>query len=170
MNDRAHAIFRSAQMYERAARSLNAASSSDPSLLMPSVVNAALCLELYLKSVYVLDKQTEFKVRNRHSHDFFALFEQLPDSTRHQLSERFDGALAVRDMSDVNRLENSFQVVVARDLRANLANWATVFTELRYVYHFLERQTGQQKTMMFFPEIAASVAGVILDREPTWRP
>ena len=62
MKSRARSIFDHAQVYERAARLLNTAGTSDPAMLLPSMVNAALSLELYFKSLYVIDRGAEFKV------------------------------------------------------------------------------------------------------------
>ena len=59
MKSRARSIFGHAQVYERAARLLNTAGTSDPAMLLPSMVNAALSLELYFKSLYVLDRGAE---------------------------------------------------------------------------------------------------------------
>ena len=170
MNSRAQAIFDHAQVYERAARLLNMAGVSDPALLLPSMVNAALSLELYFKALYVLDHGVEFKVNGRHSHDFVALFERLHEKTKEHLLARFNTALSARDATDIDMLERSMKVVVPRDLQTNLAEWASIFVDLRYAYDFIDKHKGNQRTMMFFPEIRDAVHSAIIDHESTRKP
>src|SRR5207253_2028335 len=85
MKERARSVFRSAEMYSRAAVLLN--TSGNPTILLPSIVNAALSLELYFKSLYLLEHGADFKPRGRHSHDFHALYIELSASTRERLSQ-----------------------------------------------------------------------------------
>lgn len=169
MNEKAHSIFQTAQMYAKAARFLNGISNNDPSMLLPSTINAALSLELYFKSLYVLERNADFKINGRHSHDFSVLFEELSESTKQSFTEGFNNALAVRDMNDVKIMESRFAILVPRDLKSNLVEWSTVFTGVRYVYDFVVKSKGTQKTMMFFPEIEAVAIAIILQREPTWQ-
>lgn len=160
MKERAKEIFRSAQMYATAAHRLNAS----PDTLMPSIVVAALSLELLFKTLYVLDKNAEAP----HSHDFANIFEKLSDATKIELNDGFSTALGKRNMSDVEILETNFKVKIHRDLKNNLHEWSSVFTGLRYVYEFVST-AKTQKTMMFFPEIYAVSTEIIYKREPTWR-
>jgi hypothetical protein len=169
MKSRSWSIFRHAQVYERAARLLNAAGTSDPALLLPSMVNAALSLELYFKSLYVLDRGAEFKVKGRHSHDFAALFEELQEPTKEHLLAQFNTALSARNTNDIRMVESSLNMVVPQDLKENLVQWASIFVDLRYAYDFIETYKGEQKTMMFFPEIRDSVYNAIIGRESTWK-
>lgn len=111
----------------------------------------------------------DFKINGRHSHDFSVLFEELSESTKQSFTEGFNNALAVRDMNDVKIMESRFAILVPRDLKSNLVEWSTVFTGVRYVYDFVVKSKGTQKTMMFFPEIEAVAIAIILQREPTWQ-
>ena len=168
MKTLARSIFNNGQVYERAARLLNAAGTSDPAMLLPSMVNAALSLELYFKSLYILDRGVEFKVRGRHSHDFAALFEELHGPTKQHLVDQFNAALSARETNDIRAMERTFKWAVPKDLKTNLIQWASLFVDLRYAHHFIVKYQGKQKTMMFFPEIRNSVYNTIINRESTW--
>jgi hypothetical protein len=168
MQNPAEPIFRAAHMYEHAARQLNGC--GDASMLLPSMVNAALSLELYFKCLYILDRGVEFKIKERHSHDFHALFEELTADIKLRLTNDFASNLQTRNMSDVRSIEQSLSIVVPLSLKENLVQWASVFVDLRYVYDFIQRQQGRQRTMMFYPEISGLLRKAILDREPSWQP
>lgn len=73
-------------------------------------------------------------------------------------------------MSDVGTIEQALNIVVPTDLKENLVQWASIFVDLRYVYKFVEKQQGTQRTMMFYPEISRILFQTIVGREPTWRP
>jgi len=165
----ARSIFSNAQVYDKAARLLNAAGASDPALLLPSMVNAALSLELYFKSLYVLDHGSEFKVKGRHSHDFAALFEELHEPTKQHLLAKFNTAISARATDDIRMIESTLKITVPRDFKTNLIQWASLFTDLRYAYYFIEKNKGVQKTMIFFPEIRDSVYNTTIERESTWK-
>ena len=169
MKSLARSIFGNAQVYDRAARLLNTAGASDPAMLLPSIVNAALSLELYFKSLYALDRGAEFKVKGRHSHDFAALFEELHEPTKQHLLTKFNTAISARATDDIRMIESTLKMVVPRDLKTNLIQWASFFTDLRYADYFIEKNKGVQKTMMFFPEIRDSVYNTIIERESTWK-
>jgi hypothetical protein len=138
-------------------------------MLLPSIVNAALSLELYFKSLYILDHGADFKVNGKHSHHFALLFEELKVSTKQQLLDQFNSALSSRDNNDILMCKSSLNMIVPKDLKTNLVQWANVFVDLRYAYEFTEKNKGKPKTMMFFPEISDSVYKTIIDREPTWK-
>ena len=169
MKSRAQSIFSHAQIYGRAAYLLNTAGASDPAMLLPSTVNAALSLELYFKSLYILDHGTEFKVNGKPSHHFAILFEELQEPTKRQLLDQFNMALSSRNNNDILILKSSFNMVAPRDMKTNLVQWANVFVDLRYAYEFTEKNKGKPKSMMFFPEIRDSVHNTIIAREPTWK-
>ena len=133
MEDRARSIFLTASVYSKAARYINSASENDPSLLMPSQVNAALALELYFKSLYFIEQNSDFKVNGKHSHDFHALFNRLSQNIIDQLAHEFQEIIADRDMSDVDKIESACNVNVPRDLEGNLQSWSGVFTKVRYI-------------------------------------
>lgn len=168
MDDKGKLIFASAKMYSAAAHKLNDTSNCDPSMLIPSMVNAALALELYFKSLYVLERNEEFKLNGRYSHDFASLFDELSESTRREFIDGFNNVLAARDMNDVETFERDYKMRVPRDFKSNLAEWSTVFTRVRYVYEFKSKPNGSQKSMMFFPEIEKLAMDVILKRKPQW--
>jgi hypothetical protein len=169
MKARAQSIFGNAQVYERAARLLNNAGTNDHAMLLPSSVNAALSLELYFKSLYILDHGADFKVNGKHSHHFAILFEELNEPTKQKLLDKFNTALSTRNNNDILTYQSSFNMVVPKDLKTNLVQWANVFVDLRYAHEFTEKNKGKQKTMMFFPEIRDSIYNTIIDREPAWK-
>lgn len=162
MEDLAKSIFSSACMYSKAARLMNEAFHKDPSLLLPSFVNAALALELYFKSLYFIENNRDFKVNGRHSHDFHTLFSELSKESKEKLLCRFQSAISSRDMTDVSTLENEVKVQVPLDFEGNLQSWSGVFTKVRYVYEKREKPV----TMMFFDEIEQTIRGVIISLRP----
>lgn len=169
MKSLAHSIFNNAQVYERASRILNASGNHDPSMLLPSNVNAALSLELYFKSLNILEHGVEFKINGKHSHHFAQLFQELKEPTKLQLSERFNSAVSRIDPNEIPRLESILGGVVPKDLKTNLVKWAAIFTELRYAHSFVEKYNGKKVAMAFYPQIVNSVCSVIIDREPAWK-
>jgi hypothetical protein len=166
MRDTALELFRTAGMYGKAARILNA---HRPGLLIPSTVMAAFTLELYFKSLYVLERHAEFRVKGRRSHDFYALFEDLSDSIQQELTRDFASGLAARDMRDIREVEETQKMAVPRDLKSNLKGWSGGFAQLRYVHEFIEKEKGTPWAWCFFPEIEASVVAAVTRRQPTWR-
>lgn len=165
MEDRAKSIFLTAVSYSKAAQIINSESNTDPSLLMPSQVNAALALELYFKSLYFIEKSTDFKIKGRHSHDFSALFFELSENSRQDLERRFQELMTERDMLDVQRIESVSKVIVPRDIAENLQHWSDVFTKVRYIYD----KPNKAKSMMFFPEIEQVVKDVIYGLRPEYK-
>jgi hypothetical protein len=162
MEDRIKAIFLTASAYSKAAKHINAAGLQDSSLLLPSQVIAALALELYFKSLYHIEKNADFKINGKHSHDFNALFEKLSEDSRKKLEKNFHELMTVRDMQDVKNIEAASGVKIPLDLVGNLICWSDVFTKLRYIY---DRPTAG-KSMMFFPEIEQAVKNVIFGIRP----
>ena len=169
MKSLARSIFGNAQVYERASRILNASGNHDPSMLLPSNVNAALSLELYFKSLNILEHGVEFKINGKHSHHFAQLFQELKEPTKQQLSERFNSAVSRMDPNEIPRLESILGGVVPKDLKTNLVEWAAIFTDLRYAHSFVEKYKGKKVAMAFYPQIVSSVCSVIFDREPAWK-
>lgn len=169
MKSRARSIFGNAQVYDRAASLLNTAGANDPAMLLPSIVNAALSLELYFKSLYILDRSAEFKVKGRHSHDFSALFKELHEPTKQHLLTKFNASISARATDDIRIIESTLKMAVPIDLETNLIQWASLFTDLRYADYFIVKNKGVQKTMMFFPEIRDSVYNTIIECESTWK-
>lgn len=168
MNNLALSIFRSAQVYERAAFALNSAASVDTPLLLPSHVNAALSLELYLKSLNILEHGIEFKVNGKHSHHFGQLYSELNEATKLDLKTRFKSSLSQMDSNEITSIERELGFAILRDLKTTLNNWAGIFTDLRYSHSFIEINKNRIVPMVFYPQIVESVAGHILEREPGW--
>ena len=127
---------------------------------------SALSFELYFKSLYILDHGIDFKENGKHSHNFAVLFEKLHMPTKLQLLDQFNVACAAMDSKCIPGVESSLKIVVPKDLKTNLVQWASVFTELRYAYEL--KAKGKQKIMLFFPEIRNSVYNTIITREPAW--
>jgi hypothetical protein len=165
MEDRAKAIFLTAGTYSKAARHINAAVQNDPSQLLPSQVIAALALELYFKSLYFIEKNRDFRIDGRHSHDFNALFEELSEDSRSNLERCFQTLMQARDMQDVQAIESASKVRVPCDLAGNLECWSDVFTKVRYIHD----KPNEAKSMMFFPEIEQAVKNVLFDIRPDFQ-
>lgn len=161
MNDRAHSIYVYACTYAKAAKLLN-----QSELFLPSMVNAALALELYFKSFYYLEYGKDFKINDRHSHDFFCLFEELRDTVKRDIESDFDQIMKNRDMRDVEQIEMVSKVVIPRGIMENVEVWSTVFVKVRYMYDNMEKP----RSMMFFPEIEEVIRNAIYKRKPEWRP
>jgi len=168
MSDRGKAIYLNAKRYAKASYALNPASSQsqDVDLFLPSLVNAALALELYFKALFYLEKSTDFRISGRHSHNFSCLFDELVVSTQTEIEQSYDGLIRRRAMMDVEAIEKASSVVIPRDLRGNLKAWSEVFVKVRYVYD----SSGKYLPMMFFPEIEQSVLQAIYERRPEWGP
>lgn len=160
--DRAKSIFLTASAYSKAAKHINAAVSYDPSLLLPSQIIAALALELYFKSLYFIVKKMDFKINSRHSHDFNALFKELPEDLRKKLENSFHELMTDRDMKDVHAIEAASEVKIPLDLAGNLTSWSDVFMKVRYIYD----RTTAGKSMMFFPEFEQAVTNIIFGIRP----
>lgn len=168
MKDLARSIFGHAQVYERASRVLNAAGARDFSLLLPSNVNAALSLELYFKSLNIIEHGVEFKIKGKHSHHFGQLFLELSEETKTNLNKRFKVAISKMDPNEIPRIESAIGGVIPKDLKTNLIEWAALFTDLRYAYSFIEKYKGKRVAMAFYSQIVETVVGHILEREPGW--
>ena len=166
MTERDESMFQIASSYAKSAKCLNGASLEDPSLLIPSQVNAALALELYFKSLYYVEHKEEFKIKDKHSHDFYKLFMALNESTRKELKLEFKEIMKNRDMKDVKLLENETKKKITRSFEANLESWRDIFVKARYIYDHL----GKVGKMMFFPEIETALVNVITKRNRDAQP
>lgn len=162
--DRANAIFKTACMYSESAKLLNRSN-----LLLPSMVNAALAIELYLKSIYLLEFKEDFKVgegkKKKHSHDFHDLFTKLPDTVKTPMQNCFDTIMRFRDMKDVKLLKENFEIEAKLDLISNLDLWKNVFVKVRYMFD----KKGIPETMLFFPEIESVLVNAIKAKQPEWQ-
>lgn len=172
MNDKPTAMFQNACSYSKAAGVLNElalgkqSSQRTRDLAVPSAVNAALALELFLKTLYFLERGKDFKIKDRHSHDFHALYLDLEAGGRQRMEESFAERLSRRSMSDVEQIERITSMPIPRDLAANLKTWKDVFVDCRYIHE----PHGKGISMFFFPEIEDSVAGAILALRPEFAP
>ncbi len=164
----AKSLFFNGEVYLRAAYLLNAQKNIDPALILPGNVNAALALELYFSSLFILDRKAEFRVGGRPSHRFDILFDQLTSTTRHILNKKFNDIINERPMNDVLIIEKVMEMAVPRTLKKNLENWSRIFVELRYVHAFKKKYENKKLDMVFFPEVRNCVVNVILEIEPTW--
>ena len=168
MKNLALSIFKNAKIYERAATALQAAAHFDTPLLLPSNVNAALSLELYLKSLNILEHGVEFKIKGKHSHHFGQLYNELNEPTKLNLNMRFKSSVSQMNIDPITLLEREIGRSIPRDLKTNLNVWACIFTDLRYTHSFMEKYKEKPITMVFYPQIAESIVGHILEREPSW--
>ena len=75
-------------------------------LLLPSMVTAALSLELYFKALYLLENNKDFKLNGKHSHDFHALFNVLSNTLKQEIESEFDNILKNRDMRDAKLVKS----------------------------------------------------------------
>jgi hypothetical protein len=172
MNDKPTAMFQNACSYSKAAGVLNElalgrqSSQRTRDLAVPSAVNAALALELFLKTLYFLERGEDFKIKGRHSHDFHALYCELEVQRRQKMEEFFAQRLSKRSMSDVGQMERVSSMPVPRDLVANLKTWKDVFVDCRYIHE----PPGKAISMFFFPEIEDSISGAILALRPEFAP
>lgn len=155
-------VFKCAEVYSKAAKYLNNIGSTDMAMLLPSQVNASLAMELYFKSLYCYLYQKEFKINDRHSHDFHALFLQLPIDIKKKMEQEFKAMYTERDKTDIKTMEQLSKLSVPKDLESNLSNWSSVFVKIRYFFD----KPKQSITMMFFPEIENIIKSIILEVFP----
>ena len=152
-------MYKTAEVYSKAAKYLN---GIDMAVLLPSQVIASLSLELYFKSLYCFVFNKEFKINNKHSHDFHRLFLELPNDIKNSMCKEFQKILATRDMKDAERMESFSKIKVPRDLVENLRNWSSVFVKIRYFHD----KPKDSIVMMFFPEIEEIVIKAISSLKP----
>lgn len=139
-------------------------------MMLPSIVNASLSLELYFKSLNIIEHNAEFKINGKHSHHFAQIFLGLKEPTRQQLCERFKSAVSNMDPNEIPHRESIMGGVIPKDLKTNLVEWQTMFVDLRYSHSFVEKYKGKKVAMAFYPQIVESIYGIIIEREPTWKP
>jgi len=168
---RALRILDSARAYAKAAYILNqkpfvhSVQVEDMDLLTPSMVNAALAIGLYLKTLYLLEKGEDFKIKGRHSHDFHFLFGQLKKNTKRTMEVAFADLMSRRDMSDVERMEKVCSCTIPRDLLGNLFICKDVFVNMRYIHEANKNEIS----MFFFPEIEDAIRVPIFQLKPDFK-
>jgi hypothetical protein len=158
MEQRIKKILENAELYEKAAFILN-----ERNLFLPSQVNAALSLELYFKALYLIDKNEDFKIKRKHSHNFHELFNLLSSEIKEKLNMKFNYLLSQRNMDDVNQLEfdmkrDKIEIIIPRTLEENLKCWSEIFINVRYSY-----DNKELRIMLFLPEIQQVVKETIND-------
>lgn len=170
MKLKAKGLFDGGEMYAKSARVL-----SNNGMFIPGVVNGALALELYFKSLYILDFSKEFKQNDRHSHNFLALFDQLPALTQTQLIREFDNEIAEMDQVNLKADNKIFKQMAGVDVsiafRANLIQWHDVFVNLRYLHEFTEDikvKKSAKRHWTFLDQIERAVRRTVFDKEPAW--
>ena len=135
-----------ADTYRDIAYKLNA--DADKRFLMPSQVNAALSLEIYLKAIY----RYETTGRTIRTHSLNAIFKQLKQKTKHTLTSSF--FISETDEFNISKLENEMKKhdsshVIRRDWNSLLKEWGKVFTDARYWYELDKKKLD----MVLFPNI-----------------
>lgn len=163
---RAHEVFKGAAAYSAAATMLN--TSGKLEVMIPSCVNAALSLELYFKSLYILEKGVDFKINGRHSHNFLKIFDDLDLATKTALNNDFDAKIKAADMTPVHTLKKNSGLETPLTLRPNLEHWSGIFVNLRYLHDFIEDESAKVVHMAWFLDIEAAVRHVIFSRQPNW--
>jgi hypothetical protein len=159
--ERSREMLHTARLYSEVAKYVN--KSENPAYLIPSQVIAALALELYFKTLYHIENGTDFKINNRHSHNFVALFQALTDDARSEIEAAFNQALRTRNMNDIRQIEAFGRLSVSTEFAEILKTWSEVFTEVRYLY-----EEKSHKNMVFFPEVEGAVAARIRKVRPDW--
>lgn len=160
--DRAYSIYETAKAYSSAAKLLNYQGPSP--LLIPSMVNAALALELHFKSIYIIEHKNDFKINGKHSHDFHHLYNSLASETKKSIENEFNELINNRDMRDVDNLRKIPGITVSLDFKYNLKCWSNVFVKARYFFDKKDIPTS----MMFFQEIEKVLVNAIRKYQPSW--
>lgn len=142
-------MFNIALIYRKISYELN--QNKDISMIIPSQVNAALTLEIYLKIIYI-HENNKYKFKKTHKLD--VLFNELNCTTKNSIKFDFREILKNRDMSDVNILKNEMKkrnplYSISINLEDLLKEWGRVFVEARYWYEL----EGKELNMVMFPEI-----------------
>jgi hypothetical protein len=159
--ERPREMLHTARTYSEVAKYVNKSGKS--AYLIPSQVIAALALELYFKTLYYIENEADFKINNRHSHDFATLFKALTDDAQSEIEATFNQALVTRNMEDIRQVEAFGKLSVSTEFAENLKTWSEVFTEVRYLY-----EEKSRKNMVFFPEMERAVAARNRKVRPDW--
>ena len=163
MTDAALLRYKYALSYSKAAKAINARAGSEPELLLPSQVNAALALELYFKSLYYALNNTDFLHKGRHTHDVGRIFDALKSEIKARLEKEFGRRLAGRNMGDLALYER-MGISVQSNLKLVLENWSQVFVKFRYAYDLPKSPINA----LFFPELEGTLIDIIRQLRPNW--
>jgi hypothetical protein len=159
-NDKIKEIAQAAKIYSDAAFLLNQSvklGQDDLKALFPSQVLAALSLELYLKTIYSIEKGS-----GKFSHNLESIFGELEESTKIFIIDIYDELLKKRDMRDITNLGNALNIEIDISFTSMLKIWSEVFVNTRYFY---ENKIAN-KPMVLFPELETSLVSFILSKRP----
>ena len=165
--ERAKTIYKAARLYSRASFVLDqqaVKSEMERYLVLPSLVNAALSLELYFKSLYLLEYSRDFKVKNKHSHDFHLLYGELSKSIKQEIETEYNRNIKDADLTGIKQLELITGSPIKLDLPSILKNWSGVFVRIRYFFD----KNDNRLSMIFFPEIEKALVHIIKRQNPDW--
>lgn len=161
--DKISEIAHAAKIYSDAAYLLNQSvelEQDDLKSLFPSQVLAALSLELYIKTIYSIEKDS-----SKFSHNLESIFNELEESTRIFIINKYDELMKKRDMKDIEILGNTLNMHIDTSFESMLKIWSGVFVNTRYFY---ENKIAN-KTMVLFPELEISLVSFILEKRPDFR-
>ncbi len=164
--DKSHKIFRIACMYADASQFLfnKGLSLQNPEFFITAIVNEALALELYFKSIYYLDKNKDFMIKGNYSHDFYKLFKELNPETKRDIKCYFKDALTQQKLNQIKEIESKTGVSIPFDLETNLKSWSQVYVKVRYIYE----NNLDNLSMTFFEEIEKAVLRHTYNVRPEW--
>ena len=136
--DQAQKIFDNAEIFHLAYQLLN-----KQGIIIPSVVNGALAIELYLKCLYMLEKQKREKI-----HDLERIFDKLSIETKKTLEENFESSINKKEVKEsLSEMERISKIKSQTNFRTFLEETGKVFVRARY---FFERE---QFSFHCYPQI-----------------
>ena len=125
-------IYSAAGHFETAALRLVEGLTSEPGLILPWGVMSAFSVELYLKSLILIEKGDPGKI-----HDLWELFQKLHSDTRSDLSDAYDTKIRNCDIGHF-RISKGHYIDLENDLKMS----AKAFAEMRY---FSQGKTSETK-------------------------
>lgn len=157
-------ILGAAEIYSNAAFQLNVPLQEGENLykLFPSQMLAGLALELYLKSIYFMEKNIDFKKNGRFSHNLEDIYEELEESSKEIIVSKYYQLIKDRDMTDIRNLEKAMNIPIDTSFPSMLKNWNGIFVYARYFYE----GTKDCRLMLLYPEIRDSLISLILHKNP----
>lgn len=158
--DKISEIAHAAKIYSDAAYLLNQSvklDQDDLKSLFPSQVLAALSLELYIKTIYFIEKSN-----SKFSHNLEGMFNEFEESTRIFIINKYNELMKKRDMKDIENLGNALNMHIDTSFVSMLKIWSEVFVNTRYFY---ENKIAN-KPMVLFPELESSLVSFILEKRP----
>lgn len=153
-------IARAAKIYSDAAFQLNQSvklGQDDLLNLLPSQVLAALSLELYLKTIYCIDKGS-----NISGHDLESIFNRLDESTKDFIIAKYKEAIQGENLDNIKSIANKLNIQADTSFLSMLKHWNGIFVDARYFYE----NRFANKLMFLYPELKQSLVGYILEKRP----